>query len=339
MTTETITKRGRKPLPSAVAPAIELNEDQVRADLQAADALPGMLAAIKQNAQALARELAYEGALTVESLEEEIKFYLRRSVEAVLEMGKRLLLLKEVAGHGNFVERIEALGIGYRMAARFMASTLKFSKVTSTTLLALPNLNQGKLLELLVLDDGEIEALNAGDEVRGIQLDDVDCMSVSELRRALRQEKADKEAAITKVKAEVSGQLSAKDKLIADKSKRIAELVEEKNSRESLTEGERRAFQEKRLNDAAFEAVTHLLPLRQAILEIQRDGTTALGLMTAMEGALQRVVAEVTEIAAENGIALQVVPEWAIDTEAQPAGALSPSDAGSDWIEATAIKQ
>ena len=139
----------------------------------------------------------------------------------------------------------------------------------------------GPGIELLVLDDGEIEALNAGDEVRGIQLDDVDCMSVSELRRALRQEKADKEAAITKVKAEVSGQLSAKDKLIADKSKRIAELVEEKNSRESLTEGERRAYQEKRLNDAAFEAVTHLLPLRQAILEIQRDGTTALGLMTA----------------------------------------------------------
>ncbi len=221
MTNETITKRGRKPLPSAVAPAIELNEDQVRADLQAADALPGMLAAIEQNAQALAKELAYEGALTVESLEEEIKFYQRRSVEAVLEVGKRLLILKEVAGHGHFAERLNGLGIGYELAKKFMGATKKFQIGSRLPILSLPNLNQGKLLELLVLDDGEIEALNAGDEVRGIQLDDVDCMSVSELRRALRQEKTDKEAQIAKAKAEVAGQLAAKDKLIAEKQIKI----------------------------------------------------------------------------------------------------------------------
>ena len=41
----------------------------------------------------LALSLGYEGALTVGALEDEIRFYQRRSVEDVLELGKRLLLL------------------------------------------------------------------------------------------------------------------------------------------------------------------------------------------------------------------------------------------------------
>jgi hypothetical protein len=53
---------------------------------------------------------------------------------------------------------------------------------------------QTKLLELVVLDDGEIEALENGDSVRGITLDKIETMSVSELKKALREARKESEA-------------------------------------------------------------------------------------------------------------------------------------------------
>ena len=295
--------RGRKPLPSAINP-LQVNEELIRSDMARIDQLPALEARIEQNAIALAKDLAYDGALTVESLEEEIKFYQRRSVEAVLETGKRLLLLKEVAGYGEFHGRLESLGFSPRLAQQFMAATLKFSNAKSTSLLTLPNLGQTKLLELLVLDDGEIEALNSGAEVRGIVLDDIDCMTVSELRRKLRQEQADKEAEISKARSDVSGQLAAKDRLIADGKKRIAELVEEKNKREGMTDIEREEALEARLANATLEAVTHLFPIRAAVDAIRGLERTPQGLYVAMQAALHRVITEAESIATDYGISL-----------------------------------
>lgn len=286
-------------------PLPEQVEAAITADLQAADQLPVIEAQISGNAQALAVELAYDGALTVESLEEEIKFYQRRSVEAVLETGKRLLLLKEVAGHGAFGASLSSLGIGYELAKKLMAATKKFQIGSRLPLLALPNLNQGKLLELLVLDDGEIEALNNGDSIRGVTLDDVDCMSVSELRRALRQEKAEREAEVTKAKAAVSGELAAKDRMIADKSKRIAELVEEKNQRERMTEGERAESLEQALTGHMLTAAGALIPVRNTIHAIRSEFEhVPNGLYVAMQAALHRVLSEAESIANDYGISL-----------------------------------
>lgn len=51
-------------------------------------------------AQAIALQLGYEGSLAVGALEDEIRFYQRRTVESLLELGKRLLVLKELTPHG-----------------------------------------------------------------------------------------------------------------------------------------------------------------------------------------------------------------------------------------------
>lgn len=138
------------------------------------------------NAQALAEQLGYKGSLTVGSLEDEIRFYQRRTVEACLELGARLLLLKELTPQGDFVQRIELLGINRRMGQRFMSATMRFGKSDTKSLLAAAG-NQSKLLELVVLDDEEIAALEAGDSARGLTLDDIDTMSTTELRAALRE--------------------------------------------------------------------------------------------------------------------------------------------------------
>lgn len=194
------TTRGRKPLASAeqVGPTFvgktpaSMAEPEARMNLAIREA--------EGNAQAVAERLGYEGTLSVGALEDEIRFYQRRTVEASLELGKRLLILREIAPHGEFVQRMELLGISRGMGYKFMSATLKFSNVSSTRLLEATG-TQTKMLELLTLDDGEIAALEAGESARGITLDDVDTMSVSELRAALREGR-EEQAAVERLAAE-----------------------------------------------------------------------------------------------------------------------------------------
>ena len=59
----------------------------------AQDALAVQALEASKNAKAIAVQVGYQGALTVGTLEDEIRFYQRRTVEAILETGKRLLIL------------------------------------------------------------------------------------------------------------------------------------------------------------------------------------------------------------------------------------------------------
>jgi hypothetical protein len=167
------------------------NPTQGTTDSAEGNVLQGAVVAAQQvseNAHEIAVQIGYDGPITVVALEDGIRFYQRRSVEAMMELGKRLLLLKEITPHGEFVERTAALGVEYTLASRIMTAAIKFSKVASTQLLGAAG-NQTKLLELLVLDDEEIQALEDGGSARGVTLDDIDTMSVRELRKALREAK------------------------------------------------------------------------------------------------------------------------------------------------------
>lgn len=160
--------------------------------------------------QALAVQLGYEGALTVGALEDGIRFYQQRTAEACLELGKRLVLLKEASLHGEFKPRLELLGIEYTAATRFMAVAAKFSKVATSQLLKMAA-SQGKVIELLVLDDEEVAELAENGTVRGMAADDVARMGVRELRAALRESREEK-GAVEKV---LSDKNASMDKLRA----------------------------------------------------------------------------------------------------------------------------
>lgn len=206
---------------TAAAPEFIAKDESAPLDAQAASI--NQLAVLNQvaneNATALASELGYDGSLTVGALEDEIRFYQRRTIEACLELGKRLLLLKELTPHGEFKQRIELLGIQYRMAAKFMAATLKFSKVNSSSLLAAAG-TQTKLLELVMLDDGEIEALENGETACGMTLDEIETMTVSELKKALRDARENDEA---------------KARLLSEKNNKIDELSASKGKRQRVS--------------------------------------------------------------------------------------------------------
>ena len=152
-------------------------------------------------------------------IQRDIAANMRRSVEACLEVGRGLAVLKAACGHGNFVARLDVLGIDNRVAQRFMQSAVKFSKASSTPLLNAAG-NQTKLFEMLVLDDEQIEELELTGQTGELHLDEIATMSVKELRKALREARENDEA---------------KARLLAEKNNKIDELSASKGKRQRVS--------------------------------------------------------------------------------------------------------
>lgn len=209
--TEAAPARGRKPLAETPLAVVEVNEGAFDALQQSANALATLEEQQAQSAVRLAAQLGYEGPISAGALEDGIRFYQRRTVEALLECGKRLLLMREVTPHGEFKQRVEMLGFSYRTAARFMQAAEKITKSATVALLATQVKNQKAFLELVTHDDD-------ADIERVAELDDIDRMSASELRAALRKEKQGHQRTqqvADELNSEVV-QLKAASKVVAD---------------------------------------------------------------------------------------------------------------------------
>lgn len=137
-------------------------------------------------AKELAVQLGYEGGLSVDSLENEIRFWQRRTVEACLELGKRLLILKEVSRHGEFGGLIEKLGFTKMSASRFMSAAAKAAKSNNLVLLSGQVKSMSAFLELVTLDDDVLEDVK--------KIEGIDCLPASELRKKIKELQAEKEA-------------------------------------------------------------------------------------------------------------------------------------------------
>jgi hypothetical protein len=166
--------------------------------------------------RAVAAQLGYQlpaEATDPDLIQRDIAANMRRSVEACLEVGRGLMVLKAACEHGQFGQRLDALGLDASVAQRFMQASAKFSNAATSQHLLKAIGTQSKLLEMLVLDDEQIDELALTGQTGELHLDDVATMSVKELRAALREAK---ETA------------TAKDRLIADKNAKIDELAARK---------------------------------------------------------------------------------------------------------------
>jgi cell fate (sporulation/competence/biofilm development) regulator YmcA (YheA/YmcA/DUF963 family) len=143
----------------------------------------------------------------------ETRFYMAQSAEAMLEAGKRLVILKEHEPHGDFENIVrEQLALPERTAQRMMQSAIKYlSPKLQSKAPALALLGKTKLFELMTEDDDALAELADGGTVAGMSLDDIDRMSSRELRKALREAKES---------------LEAKDEVAAKNQKRITQLQE-----------------------------------------------------------------------------------------------------------------
>lgn len=246
------------------------------------EAAQDALAVQSATAQALATQLGYDGSLTVGALEDGIRFYQQRTAEACIELGKRLLLLKETCAHGDFKPRLELLGIEYTAASRFMAVAAKFSKVATSQLLKLAS-SQGKVIELLVLDSEEIAELAEGGTVRGMAADDVANMGVRELRAALREARAEGQANLT---------LLDKRNSTIDKLERDCERIKKLPADKDLADLQKKATGV--MNDA-LGAVRG--GLRQALMALNDHPTGGQTLF--MAGLLGQVQADLSALREE----------------------------------------
>lgn len=208
---------------------------------------------LNQHAQQLglmATQLGYDGILTVGALEDGIRFYQHRTAESLFEMGKRLLLLKEMTAHGEFVQRVEMLGFSKRMAQKYMSAVIKISKTKTFSLLDKAG-SQSKLLELLALDDDEIQVIEQGGSIGDVDLDSIEQMSVRELKQALRDAKADAQA---------------KDNIIKKKDEKLNELDAELVKLQSPAQIQARAESEQQqLAQSALERI------QQATLSLYKN--------------------------------------------------------------------
>ena len=239
-------------------------------------------------------------------IQRDIAANMRRSVEACLQVGIGLCVLKAACPHGEFMGRLEGLSIEYKVAARFMQSAAKFGNVaTSRTLNAIGN--QGKLFEMLVLDDDQVEELELTGQTGELKLDDVASMSVRELRKALRDIRQEK-TAIEKVSARKSEQI---DKL---------QLVQVLPPDELLHETKKKALA---VSHDALAAIRG--GVRQALMAVNDtpDGpntpaTTKAVFMASMLGELQAELTALREefnlpdvsSAADQALAAEVA-QWA----------------------------
>ncbi len=183
--------------PSTTPAIIEapLNEVVVASNAQAQAQMDVITQQDQHELSLLATQLGYEGSLTAGAIEDEIRFYQQRTVECLLETGKRLLLLKKMTPHGEFESRVEMLGFAYRTAARFMQAASKAGKSATVAVLAGRAKNQKAFLELITHDDDVIDNL--------AEMDNFDRMSASQLREAARQLKKDTDfEADKRIKAE-----------------------------------------------------------------------------------------------------------------------------------------
>ena len=140
--------------------------------------------------RAVALQLGYQlpaDCTDPDLIQRDISANMRRSVEACLEVGRGLGVLKVACGHGNFMARLDVLGVDVNVAGKFMQAARRFSNSFSTTNLAKAIGNQTKLFEMLVLDDEQIEELELTGQTGELKLDDIASMSVKELRAGLRE--------------------------------------------------------------------------------------------------------------------------------------------------------
>ena len=213
----------RKPTSTPATTDVVIDDQAVSKLSDSANALVALTQEQDTLVRATAATLGYQlpaNATDPDLIQRDISANMRRSVEACLEVGRGLAVLKAACGHGNFAMRLDVLGIDVNVAGRFMRAAKKFSNSPTSANLTKAIGSQNKLFEMLVLDDEQIEELSLTGQTGELHLDDVATMSIKELRAAVREERHERQAG-EKVRADMSAKLTKlqvqlKKKVVAD---------------------------------------------------------------------------------------------------------------------------
>lgn len=262
-----------------------INHEAVAADACAADAdAPRRLEIVQRYGDGT----AYDRLRVVDRA----KFFMDRGAEAMLEIGKCLIQIKEFEEHGDFLKIVEGLGLHERVARKMMAAAVKVLAIPEKDQPKLLGLQRTKLYDLAVLDDEEIKELAKGKTVAGLTLDEIDAMGTRELRAKLRAAKDD---------------LDAKDRLIDQKNKKIDKLTEDGHKLAPWQKSFDKAV--KLINDtgdAMQRACAELARAAEAIGELDLEGVEREADLLALRAQLANRYYDLSEHLLEQSVGLYV---------------------------------
>lgn len=289
----------------------------------AALAVPGQDAMVRAVAQRLGYQLPAD-CTDPDLIQRDIAANMRRTAEAMLQVGLGLLVLKEACQHGEFAARLDVLRFEPRVAQKYMQVARRVSNAPSTAHLLKVVESQTKLLELIALDDEELEELVLTGQTGELKLDDVATMSVKELRAALREAKA--------AAQQEKERLAAKDRHLATDAQRIRDLQDQL---EAATTAQYEPSEDSEARSLAEEALINELrevenAATLASARLFKVVNTALGNYEVGEAVRQRarnvvdvLVQEIADLAEEHDIRVdldeRINPTWLRLPEDAPA--------------------
>lgn len=182
-----MSKRGAKPIPApeTVGPVL---------DGELLEARNKEIAVMHQHQRDVIERFGDGLPWSPEHYEGEIRNELRRGCESFLRAGRYLVVARECAAHGEWQGMLNRLGLEASQARRMMEAARRVAalpeRATSHALTAAAQSN-GKLIELLSLPEEQFAELATEGETEGLTLEDVERMTVRELREAVREARAD----------------------------------------------------------------------------------------------------------------------------------------------------
>ena len=136
---------------------------------------------------------------TLPMLELEIKFYLQKTAENVVEIGKRLILAKELVEHGEWANWLESnFHLTKRSAENFINIADRFGNQPNSTnaksisQIDILTFKPTQLIAMLALPTGDEEKFIAEKSAEGTPVED---MTVKKLREEIKEWKARAEKA------------------------------------------------------------------------------------------------------------------------------------------------
>jgi hypothetical protein len=213
----------------------------------------------------------------LDRMENEIRFYQDQAGQSLLEMGKRLIRIKAHEGHGKFLESLNRLGMTPRSSQYAMLAAKKFSNTQTSAYLG-----NEKIRALTVLDEDDIKTLESGGSVAGMTLDDIDRMTIRELRGNLRKEKEK----VRKEKEARKRDRDAQEDAITQRDAKINELEQQLRYQEPPTK--------EQIAGAALGGMT-------------RDYTYALA---EVNNALRKVYSLLTKAEKIENVNVQQLSDW-----------------------------
>jgi len=180
----------------------------------------------------------------LDRIENEIKFYMAQTAQALFESGKRFLRIRAHENHGAFYAALERIKVPERTADYAMAVVKKFGPNP----LPVADLGSSKIKMLTVFEEDDIKKFVAGGPLGSIPHDDVETMSKRELQEAIRNERKKHQHDV-----------ETREKAIKQKELKINELDEQLRYQKPLTEKEKKEkaleAELKKLQEKLFSAV------------------------------------------------------------------------------------